>query len=324
MPAPVTHYQFALRVMSYLKKYGVRVPDQSMALIGAQGPDIFFFHRIFPWERGASHAVVGSKLHRSSPALIFEGFRDILNNTDSDYDAVLSYIQGMFCHYALDRVAHPYIYWAQNKLAQNDPTYGINGHQYHFRIESALDTIILRRETGRLISSLNLIDILPGDGNSRYAVVGMIYHKLLLKLFGLDVSSELLALAPKDMRHALFFMNDRAMLRQKLIFRPIEKLIRRGHFITSLLRPHDTNDWDYANISNATWVNPYDEKHTSTDSFFDLYNLAVKEALDMISDFVCALPDGKSMHEVTQDRGFASDLPGIYTGQPSTLSLSDC
>ena len=33
----------------------------------------------------------------------------------------------------------------------------------------------------------------------------------------------------------------------------------------------------------------------------------------MITDFIEALPDGKSMLEITQDRGFASDLPGVYS-----------
>lgn len=313
MPACITHYQFALRVISNLKKLGVKIPDADMALIGAQGPDIFFFHRVFPWEIGKSHTDVGLRLHRGSPARLFEGFRDVLNSRQSDYDAVLSYILGFFCHYAIDRAAHPYIYCAQERLAEHDPGYGKKPIQYHFRIESALDTIILRRETGRLISKFDLTSVLPKNNNSCYEKVGIIYHELLSRIYGIIIPAELLARAPGDMRHALFFMNDKKMLRQKLIFRPLERLTGLGHIATSLLRPLDAGDWDYANLAHAEWAYPHDKNITSNYSFFDVYNLAVAEACDMITDFLAALPHGKTMLEITQDRGFASDLPGVYS-----------
>ena len=155
--------------------------------------------------------------------------------------------------------------------------------------------------------------MLPKNRNSCYETVGQIYNQLLSRLYGLSIPAELLARAPGDMRQALFFMNDKAMLRQKLVFRPIEKLAGLGPFATSLLRPLDTDGWDYANLARAEWENPYDNKITSSYSFFDIYNLAVAEAFDMITDFIEALPDGKSMLEITQDRGFASDLPGVYS-----------
>lgn len=44
------------------------------------------------------------------------------------------------------------------------------------------------------------------------------------------------------------------------------------------MRPADTGDWDYANESHARWVNPFDEAYESTDSFFELYDLAACEA----------------------------------------------
>ncbi|HHV51681.1 MAG TPA: zinc dependent phospholipase C family protein [Clostridiales bacterium] len=312
MPSCITHYQFALRVLSNLKKSGINVPDMDLALIGAQGPDIFFFHRVFPWEIGKSHTDIGLKLHRGSPARLFEGFRELLNENQARHDEILSYIIGFFCHYAIDRAAHPYIYWWQEKLAEQDPGYGKKPYQYHFRIESALDTIVLRRETGRLISRFNLTSVLPKDNGSRYSLVGFIYHELVERMFSLSIPAELLARAPGDMRHALFFMDDKRMLKQKLIFRPLERLTGLGHIATSLLRPVDPNDWDYANLSHQEWAYPCDNRITSTYSFFDIYNLAAVEACDMIGDFISSLPKGKSMLEITQDRGFASDLPGVY------------
>lgn len=312
MPALITHYEFALRVFSRLRKAGMPVADREAAVIGAQGPDIFFFHRVLPWEPGDSYAKIGSRLHKISPALLFEEFRRVLRSEKRQYGSMLGYIEGFFCHYALDRATHPYVLWAQERLAKDDPSYGRTAHQYHFRIESALDTMTLRRETGRLMDSFRLQSVLPKDHDGLYLAVGQLYRPVLYRLFGINAPSEHLALAPRDMRHALFFMTDRTLLRQKLVLRPVEKLTGGGHFATSLMRPMSTDDWDYANERHAEWTNPFDPQFTSTDSFFDLYELAADEAVDMIAEFLAALPDGKPMQEITQDRGFASDLPGIY------------
>lgn len=71
---------------------------------------------------------------------------------------------------------------------------------------------------------------------------------------------------------------------------------------------------DYANEAHRPWHNPDDPALASTDSFFDLYELAAAEAEDMITAFRAALPTGQPMIEITQDRGFSSDLPGRYDG----------
>ena len=316
MPSLVTHHLFAARVLAKLKKNGIQVNQPDAAYIGAQGPDIFFFHRALPWQLGDSLTMVGSRLHRSSPARLLECFRAALNTeatqNPNEYDTMLSYCIGFFCHYAIDRTAHPYVIWAQSLLKQQEPAYGTSSKEYHYRIESALDTILLRRETGRLMSGFFLPNALPKDKNNLYFTIGRFYQMVLLRMYGLHFTADNLALAPGDMRHTLHFLNDPSTLRQKLILRSYEKVFNKGHQATSLLRPAETDDWDYANKAHAEWRNPFDTKYSSTDSFFDLYEYAASEAADMITEFLHALPCGKSMQEITQDRGFSSDLPGVY------------
>lgn len=52
LPALITHYQFALRVLARLKQAGKPPADRDAFLLGAQGRDLFFFHRVLPWEAG--------------------------------------------------------------------------------------------------------------------------------------------------------------------------------------------------------------------------------------------------------------------------------
>ena len=312
MPALITHYQFAQRVFSRLRQAGAPVADRDAGLIGAQGPDLFFFHRILPWEPGRE----GVRMHKLSPARIFEGFRAVLNRTEEpERSLVQSYVEGFFCHYALDRTAHPYVRCWQEVLAEEQPAYAKSAHTYHFRIESALDTIILRRETGRLVQDFKLTAVLPPEREAVNLAIGRLYAPLFAAWFGTaDADPAHIGQAPADMRRVLRLMTDRSGLRRRWILRPVEAVSGRAHFASALLRPADTSDWDYANEAHRPWHNPDDPALASTDSFFDLYELAAAEAEDMITAFRAALPTGQPMIEITQDRGFSSDLPGRYDG----------
>ena len=66
MPAMIAHYLFAQRVFSKLKKAGVEPEDRDMAVVGAQGPDLFFFHRVLPWEPGPASPNRGACCTRSA------------------------------------------------------------------------------------------------------------------------------------------------------------------------------------------------------------------------------------------------------------------
>ncbi len=314
MPALITHALFAQQVFSRLQREGAPVADREAAMIGAQGPDLFFFHRILPWEPGKSLAREGSRMHKLSPARLFEGFRAVLAATrGEEYDHMKGYIEGFFCHYALDRTAHPFVLYWQEVLAREEPAYGRGSHAYHFRIESALDTIMLRRETGRRIQDFRLSSALPHENAAVDMAIGHLFEPLLPRWFGTQgADASLIAKAPGDMRRVARLITDRHQLRRKWIVRPVEAICRQGHFLSSLLRPETTNDWDYANEAHKAWHNPADPAFVSTDSFYDLYALAAAEARDMIAAFRAALPTGQPMKEITQDRGFSSDLPGVY------------
>ena len=77
MPASVTHYLFAERVLNKLKQTGAAVTDRDAALIGAQGPDVFFFHRVMPWQPGVSYAREGIR-----PRSRLSAFRTCRNSSN--------------------------------------------------------------------------------------------------------------------------------------------------------------------------------------------------------------------------------------------------
>lgn len=102
------------------------------------------------------------------------------------------------------------------EAASGGAGYGKKGNAYHFRIESALDTIALRRETGRLIRDFRLKTVLPEDADGLYAAVGRLYRPIFDHLLGLPGADPAhIALAPADMRRAAALMTDRSLMRQR-------------------------------------------------------------------------------------------------------------
>ena len=223
MPGFTTHYILGMKAYNDLPQTSLKfiiAKYRWLYQLGLQGPDIFFFHRVMPWQRGVSYARQGSLLHKRSPARLFEAFRAVLNRETAQREQMLGYVEGFFCHYALDRSIHPFVYYWQEQLHQEDPGYGKNGHAYHFRIESALDTIALRRETGRLIRDFRLKTVLPEDENNLYLAVGRLYRPVFDHLLGLPgADAKHIALAPGDMRRAAAMMTDRSLIRQRLLRR---------------------------------------------------------------------------------------------------------
>ena len=311
MPACITHYLFARRVLALCEQRQIPVFDRDMAMIGAQGPDVFFFHRAFPWQIGAQGFGAGQAMHRGSAAALMAAFRNSVHAETVAPALVKGYMQGFLCHYALDRTAHPFVLYWQQELRRQQPHYGKQDHQYHFRIESALDTWLLQRETGRTIRDFSLTTLIPPDRDGRYAAFARLYRPLYRDLLHQPgVSLARLEQAPGDMRQALFWMTDRRGWR-RTVLRGAEALLRQGPLGTSLLRPVDTADWDYANEAHRPWHNPYQPQITMTDSFYDLCQQAAAEAVDMIAAFLGGLQED-TPQDVTGDRGFSSNVSGLY------------
>ncbi|MGI6265078.1 MAG: hypothetical protein ACOYJY_06410 [Acutalibacteraceae bacterium] len=282
MPAVIAHALFARQVLSRCERRGVPVYDRDMALIGAQGPDVFFFHRAFPWEIGKMNFHAGQELHHRHPAAVTDALRQSVRRETVAPDFARGYLQGFLCHYALDRTAHPFILAWQKRLRRDRPGYARSDSAYHFCLESALDTLSLRRFTGRRIGDFSLTGLIPPDRQGRYAAFARLYRPVFWQILDRPVSERYLALAPGDMRQALFWMTDKRGCRAAVL-RGGQRLLGTGAVATSLLRPQTADDWDYANLSHRRWQDPFDPTHTHTADFFALWEKAADEAIELIA-----------------------------------------
>ncbi len=289
MSAVIAHALFAARVLARARQTGVTVYDAEAARIGAQGPDMLYFHRVFPWEPGRSYARQGLELHKGHPSVLLASFARTLHAAPSaERRAMRGYIQGFLCHHALDSVIHPFVLARQEVLAAEQPRYSPRINQYHHRIESALDTLTLRRETGRRVETVRLDMLVPSADPVRDRAIAKLYVPPLTALTGAKASVDNLAHAPADMRQAMWWMTDRYGVRRQ-VFRPLETVVRQGPFLSALLRLADVSDWDYANTAHAAWRHPFDGT-VSNDDYFTLYEQAVTLAVRRLAAWEAGTP----------------------------------
>ncbi len=295
MPAVVTHYCFARRVITRLQGQ-IEAVDMPAVDIGAQGPDIFYFHRALPWLPGKGYAKLGLALHNLHPAVLFEGLgRAIMSVSEQDAPVARGFMAGFICHYVLDRNVHPFVLHFQKQLAKEQPHYDFRENWYHYRVESALDTLTLLREMGRTNTRFPLTNALPKPDRYRDVQIARWYGQVFRLLPGAPgIDPVYAAKAVADTRHALFWMSDRWELKQTLVLRPLEKLFREGHLGSALLRQNDVSDFDYANCRRASWE--YRGQRVNS-TFYELYDQSVAEAAELIKSFLETVrqgaPDGR-------------------------------
>ena len=275
MPNCITHALHAGQVLELLPEGVKRELYHPAYVWGAQGPDFLFCHRFFPWQKGESLSLYGTKLHAHPPAETFACLRDFLHtNNESVYR---SYVYGFACHYALDSSAHPYVIAFSKELLEERPYE--TETTLHAEIESALDTIMLRRETGKLPTEIKLKQYFPKDTAAQNAISN-IYHVLFDRLFQAPVSSRTLLEATADAHKIFSALTDKTTMKKKIFDR-----IERGKpsKISSHLIPvMENEEIDYANSSHTSWSA---EGKTRHEDFFELFDEGVRRAVTLITEF---------------------------------------
>ncbi len=271
MPAAITHYFHGKQVAEKL-----RLSVNEAFTLGCQGPDFWFCHRFFPWQRGEKKADFGGFLHDTPADQLLSRMQKIVEERN---DPVLrSYFCGFLCHYAADRTCHPYI----NSLADslNSRISGQSASIFHNEIESALDTILLRHKTGKLPGEFRLQDTMPCGKDVTQAVPPL--YAQLGKQYNVSISTEVAEQAIRDAHAAFSALRDRTGLKYRLV-RLAEGKKKRSlscHFRPML----ESAEIDYANLSGAGWTDSQGAEHF--EDFFMLFDAAVSDACFLIQKFI--------------------------------------
>lgn len=278
MPSLITHHLIARKVLRTDAAQYIERPDAF--LIGALGPDILFFHRVFPWQIGKPMHRAGVALHTMSTGRLLELCR-ALAATTYPRDVAHSVVLGILCHYAGDRTLHPYVRCVQRRLQAEEPDYAKAGNLYHHRIESMLDGILLAKETGRRVRAFPLTTCLPGRCPDRDRAIGSFYQRLIPLTVGIRTEGVPFDKLVDDLRTALILLDDRSGMKRAVACRA-EKILHTGALLSPLLRTVPDGP-DYANFRHNAWNDA--DGAVRHDDALALFRQAVSLSVSLIEGY---------------------------------------
>lgn len=305
MPALVCHWLLGKRLEERARELMKdKKFNEKCFYIGCQGPDIFFFSRRVSFSRrNLQH--YGHELHIDSPSELFASIKKTLENSGEMYDDVLSYALGMCVHYAYDTCAHPFICQLEKYMKENDER-GENYH-YHAAIESALDTIMLRYETGGIISDLRLKKCVRADKPAEKAV-GLVCAELIENIYNADERA-LCGLLVRDMRRMFALLDDPLGIWKPTVEK-IERFIgnSKGSMSAYMRSMMEDSEYDYANINRERWQNIMNEEECSEEDFFEITDRAEKRAEECMAFFVKTEGKLSDFVDFTGEKSFSNNV----------------
>ncbi len=288
MPAATTHYEFAKDVYLNLPNDIVdQIINLHMYYLGSQGPDLFFFSK--GGMSKSSLNIYGSLLHNEK---IHEVISYLYEHSKNDLD-LLSYTYGYICHYALDSLAHPLIYYMAR--------YGINNLESenikHFRIEAIIDSKVLHYKE-RPISSYDVykaVTITKCDN----VKLASLYQQLFSDVFDIKLSFNKIQQTIRDCPRYLKILKPNHW--KFKTFSHIENLIKIDHFASSLMLNNEVAE-DVLNLQKHEWYNIFEPDQINDHSFFELYDKAIVKAEKIIlhpldPSFQTTTFDGKNIND---------------------------
>lgn len=310
MPAFTTHYLLVKSIEDRIQECDRNLKINEPALVlGAQGPDIFFFHRVWKMIWGGNLEALGDAMHQCETSKLFVLMKEYLTNEKCDKDIVESYIYGFLSHYALDRNGHPFIFSIQDKIIKEGHYEHYMPSSVHGYVESMIDVEMLKNELGETDGrAFKGQDYISTDENLIEELSKLMAH-VVPRMFGINNDIEEYRTAYRDttlVQKLLYDPNDKKKNFLKKVGKPIRKKI--GPKITGMMRPEkcDTR-WDYMNYSHTEWAMVYDKTKKFTTSFVDIFNIAKDDTINLINAFNCD-DTAKAIRDVAGDMSFDTGL----------------
>ncbi len=289
MPSSVVHYYFAGEVGKTVSEYAERLIGENRGAynLGAQGPDVLFYLKF-----KGEPTLLGEHIHKAAEVFpMFEQSARYVREQDSD--ALAAFMLGQLCHYASDRVIHPYVYFLEKKLI---PYYPANAHKHiHVLIESAFDYLCIR----------DYMKLKPARYRSSASVkakketikeIARYYSELIAPLFGETLPQKTAEKMILRMRIFFKFCDDPTGIKYSLI-RCVEKLIGAPKTISLFVRPkRERVEEDWFNKNRTPFPRYSNQDIMTKETFDELLVRASADATALINDFCGNLKDGAPLN----------------------------
>lgn len=297
MPSILTHALFAEDVYQQVtsnKIVEMIKKNQSLFYMGSSGPDFLFFYHALPWESYKDHTLnkLGSMVHASHVDDFYEeAIRCIQQQKHKEIqERMFVYLLGHLCHWALDKTAHPYIYYRTGNCKGQSAS-------YHHRLEAMIDTKMLAMKKQCSVKEFPTYDIVKTDREILQAIA-RIYVPVAKKVFDTQLKVSQIKESLQSWYDVLKLFHDPKDQKYKFLKFWEERLHRKWKFSGYIIRSHEGNELDIFNESHQVWKHPCDDTLQFTTSFLDLYEIAQEEVLEVIEKVYACVYENRSFDDV--------------------------
>ena len=313
MPGLITHY---IAGQSALKSIPREIRDYIASMaplfnLGTQGPDIFYYS-IADYVTKRIKAL-GTQMHDKDLGLFFACIADVLKNhkSPSGRRMVFAYAAGFLTHYAVDVHAHPYVYSQTHDPAAPK----LKGAACHYHFETSMDVLMLGHFYNRRPADYQLWQLISPDKlHLRTAAAAV--SPAIRQVYNRDINPWDVYRAMEQMAFLSKCLQSKRGIRKRLL-QGIEGITVGSRIFSALIHMQDVTDGrDYLNMKNAAWSPPWAQRESSTNSFLELFEAAVENAVHMIQAMYAYMNNEISQNQLTEQIKNYSLKTGHYTIAP--------
>ena len=281
MPNIITHGLFAKKVYNDITNkplQNIIRQNPREFIIGSNGPDFFFFYKFFQKEY-AHIRNIGSIVHATKINDFYQNaFECIEKEINIDIkNAMISYLAGHLCHWALDSRAHPYVNYHTGAYT------GIS-ESWHHRFESMMDAMLLKKIKNESIQTFKFY-LLTKQSKNTIKAISNIYIPVLKKVYEIDLSEQQIKDALNDWYRIQTYLYDPTGTKTKIL-KLYEKKVNRPWLYSGNVVPYKIDErFDVLNESKKEWCYPTDNTKKSNESFMEIFKRAQKIGIECLNHF---------------------------------------
>lgn len=280
MPSIVTHTLFAQELIENITNLEIkRILEENRKCVelGSNGPDFLFYSNALPWQNHLDQRLskIGNKFH----SMYINEFYDIaLSQIDKQTrqdkkEAMMAYLFGHLAHWCLDKTAHPYVFYKTGR-------YDSHGADYHHRMESQIDAIMLKIKKDQTMKEFRPQDIVTFT-KKEITAISRIYIPIMKELLDEEVHVIEIKKTLEQWHDTIALFHDPNALKYHIAY-PIEKLLNKPYKISGYFTTDFDSSYDEMNFMRKQWVHPCDDQIVSDESFLELYDKAMVLAREVL------------------------------------------
>jgi hypothetical protein len=278
--------------------------------VGAQGPDLFFYSHVWPWQR--SRADLSTLTHQHHMDAAFHAMLTRAAQAPPAERAVmLAFTCGYAAHLCLDAHAHPWVlYWTGDISDGTATAEGALAMRRHGVLEASIDVALQQRRSRDRdwIRRARLLHMSP----AQRAVTGSLLTHMLQEVYGVAFTPAEGAAALRDMAFVYGSMTDRRSALSRLLTIAAPVADRRGLIRTQIFpeAPHAAATCLLE--EPRPWSHPSAPDDMRTTTFADIHETAAAETmrfLEAAQQAVFGDGDVDPALAVIADRNMITGLP---------------